>query len=337
MGVGNISQYGDLINALIKEIKSTVGEKDLYVAFSGGLDSSVVAVLSKMALGPKKVKLVTTKFDFTYPQTLEIVKRFSSLNGLEHIFVDGSKWQKMIWKSGPACNACTRGPKLQSVKDYANGNIVATGAELEDTWGQQGIKMNNGFYSPLSSLSRRDVQEIAKILGIKINKIGENSKREGCILKHLLKMMTSFEFHGKAVYNANVTLMKMVKDNDLQLEIANVKIIGPLSKNFALVNMFPLPSEKIVEMIKEKISKIPQIEKVEIIDRPIKLAVIANPGIYNDSNSRFWVEKGRLQPDFAAQISVEWKISSNNRLNTFQVVDYEFLNTVTKTRSSPST
>ncbi len=324
MEVKNISQFCEIIDLIIDDIRKTVGDKKLYVAFSGGLDSSVVAALSKMALGEEKVELVTTKFDFTYPQTLEIVKAFSSQMGLKHVFVDGSEWQKKIWKSGPACNACTRGPKLLSVKNYAKDGIVATGAEFEDTWGQQGIKVNDGIYSPISHLSRSQVQEIANLLNLKVEKIGENSRREGCILKHLLKMMTS-EFHATSVYESNVQLMKIIKESSVNFSIANVKIIGPLSKNIALVNLKPLPNSEFLEKVKNAIDAIPQIDKTEIVNRPIKLKIIANPGIYNDEKARYWIENGRLKPDFALPISIEWKISKNNRLNTFQVVDYEFI------------
>jgi uncharacterized protein len=323
--VKNISQFGDLIDSIIEDIRKTVGNKKAYVAFSGGLDSSVVAALSKMAVGSERVELVTTRFDFTYPQTIDIVKNFSSEMGLKHVFVDGTEWQKNIWKAGPACNACTRGPKLQKVKEYSKDGIVITGAELEDTWGQQGIKVNDGIYSPISTLSREKIQNIAQILGLKIDKIGENSRREGCILKHLLKMMTSAEFHGKAVYESNVLLMNFVKNSGMVFSIANVKIVGPLSKNFALINLYPLPSDKFITQVKEEIQKIPQIEKVEVINRPIKLKIIANPGIYNDEKAKYWIEHGRLKTDFATSISVEWKISANNRLNTFQVIDYEFI------------
>lgn len=320
----NISRFGEKIDSIIEDIRKTVGDKKIYIAFSGGLDSSVVAALSKIALGSENVELVTTKFDFTYPQTIEIIEKFSSDLGLKHTFVDGSEWQKEIWRFGPACNACTKGPKLQSVKKYSQGGIVATGAELEDTWGQQGIKINDGIYSPLFSLSREEVQNAAQLLGLKITKIGENSKREGCILKHLLKMMISFDFHGRAVYEANKELMKIVKNADMNFSIANAKIIGPLSKNFALINLNPIPSSKFMSEVKERISKIPQIEKVEAVDRPIKLKVIANPGIYNDENAKYWIENGRLKPDFAAPVSIDWKVSQNNRLNTFQVVDFDF-------------
>lgn len=330
MEVRSISRFGDKIDSIIEDIRNTVGDKKIYVAFSGGLDSSVVAALSKIAIGSERVELVTTRFDFTYPQTIEIIEKFSSNLGLKHTFVDGSEWQKKIWRYGPACNACTKGPKLQSVKKYSRDTIsrdgiVVTGAELEDTWGQQGIKINDGIYSPLFSLSREEVQSVAQILGLKIIKIGENSKREGCILKHLLKMMISFEFHGRAVYEANAELMKAVKNADMNFSIANVKIVGPLSNNFALINLNPFPSSQFISEVKDSISKIPQIEKVEILDRPVKLKVIANPGIYNDENARYWIENGRLKPDFATTISIDWKVSQNNRLNTFQVVDYEFI------------
>ncbi len=325
MEVKSISRCGELIEAVIDDIRGVVGSEKLYVAFSGGLDSSVTAVLSKMALGEDKVELVTTRFDFTYPKSVEIIDEFAAKFGLKHTFVDGADWQKRIWRSGPSCNACTRGPKLQSVKDYAHG-LVATGAEAEDTWGQCGLKSYNGFYSPLFSLPREDVKRIAKCLGIEPKKIGENSGREGCMLKHLLKMMASPKFHGAAVYKANATLMRLIEESGLIFSIANVKIVGPLSKNIALVNLKPDPGEEFKNNIKETISSIEEIEFVEIVDKPVTLEVMASPGIYNNERSRYWVEKGRLAPDFAAPICVKWKLSKNNRLTTFQVVNYELKN-----------
>ncbi len=318
----NISRSGDLIDSIVEDIKQTVGNGKLYVAFSGGLDSSVVAALAKIALGPERVELVTAKFDFTYPKTVEIIKNFSESVGLKHTFVDGSEWQKKIWRSGPACNACTKGPKLQSVKLYSKG-LVATGAEAGDTWGQQGIKINDGFYSPISSLSRTEIAEIAKTLDLKITKIGENEGREGCMLKHLLKMMISFEFHGKAVYLSNSALISRIDERNLSFAIANVKIIGSLSKNIALVNLKPDPPEDLISDLKDALLTIHQIESVDFVNAPLKLKAVANPGIYNDPKARYWIENGRLKPDFAKDISIDWQISHNNRLSTFQIVDYE--------------
>ncbi len=307
---------------VIEDIQKVAGSRKIYVAFSGGLDSSVAAILAKMALGEDKVELVTTHFDFTYPKSVDIINEFATEFDLKHTFVDGADWQKRIWRSGPSCNACTRGPKLQSVKGYAHG-LVATGAEAEDTWGQCGLKSYNGFYSPLFSLSRKDVKEIAKCLGIEPKKIGENSGREGCMLKHLLKMMASPKFHGSAVYKANTILMRFVEESNLIFSIANVKIIGPLSKNIALVNLKPDPGEGFKGKIREMISSVEEIHSVDVVDKPVTLEIMASPGIYNNERSRYWVERGRLAPDFAAPVSVKWKLSKNNRLTTFQVVNYE--------------
>jgi uncharacterized protein len=301
-----------------------VGNGKLYVAFSGGLDSSVVAALARKALGKDRVELVTTRFHFTYPKTLEIVKEFSQSLGLKHTFVDATEWQAKIWKLGPSCNACTRGPKLTSVKTYAGEELVATGAENEDTWGQCGLKIYNGFYSPLFSTSREDVKALAKCLDIKPLKIGENEGREGCMLKHLLKMMAVPKFHGAAVYKSNVLLMDMIEKSGLNFSIANVKIVGPLSKNIALVNLKPKPSEEFKEEIKKNILKIEEIAEVEFVTRPITLEVLANPGVYNNENSKYWIEHGRLAPDFSSKIRIVWKLSKNNRLTTFSVVAYHF-------------
>ena len=322
MEARNISQCGELVDSIVEDIRKTVGKEKLYVAFSGGLDSSVTAALAKIALGADKVELVTTHFDFTYPKTIRVVKKFAESLGLKHTFVDGSDWQKRIWKSGPACNACTRGPKLQSVKMYANG-LVATGADGDDTWGQCGLKKYNGFYSPIFSLSRKEVKMVADCLELNVEKIGENAGREGCILKHLLKMMVVPTFHGVAVYKSNLLLMSAIEEFDLNFSIANVKIIGPLSKNIALVNLKPSPPISFVEKLKRKLSNIEELHSMEIVDAPVKLKIIANPGIYNNEQSRYWIEKGRLAPDFAMPISVKWQISRNNRLTTFQVIDYE--------------
>ncbi len=314
------------IKRIVNEIKKFSNEAGVCVAFSGGLDSSVVAALAVKALGKEKVELVTTKFAFTYPKTLEVVEEFSRWLGVKHSFVDATQWQERIWKGGPSCNACTRGPKLSSVKTYAKGRLVLTGAEGGDTWGKMGLKVYNGFYSPLFSLEREKVEQIADCLNLKIRKIGENAAREGCILKHLLKMMAVLSFHGRAVYESNLALMSFLKKEKMTVEIANVKIIGPLSENVALVNIKPIPSNDIKMKIKEKISKISVISKVEIVDRPIVLTLVANPGLYNNERSRYWTEKGRIAPDFAATVSLEWRISRNKRLKTFSVVSYRFLN-----------
>lgn len=49
--------------------------------------------------------------------------------------------------------------------------------------------------------------------------------------------------------------------------------------------------------------------------------VLASPAIYRNEESRKWIKEGRLQPEFAFPIEIEWRESKNNKLRTFQVVD----------------
>jgi len=107
--------------------------------------------------------------------------------------------------------------------------------------------------------------------------------------------------------------------------LANVKIIGPLNRNLGLVNVSPLPEEKLKEKIMEELGKVETLEKIEFLDKSIKLIVKANKGQFDNRHSRYWLEKGRLQPDFSVPIEVEWLLTTNKSLSTFQVIDYQII------------
>jgi uncharacterized protein len=102
-----------------------------------------------------------------------------------------------------------------------------------------------------------------------------------------------------------------------------VKIIGLLNKNIGLVNVSPLPGEKLKEKIIEELGKVKTLVKIEFLDKPIKLIIKANKGQFDNQHSRYWLEKGRLQPDFSVPIEVEWLLTTNKSLSTFQVIDYQ--------------
>src|SRR5665648_170147 len=105
--------------------------------------------------------------------------------------------------------------------------------------------------------------------------------------------------------------------------LANVKIVVPLNKNIGLVNVSPLPKEKLKGKIIKGLKKVKTLEQVEFLDKPIKLIIKANKGQFDNQHSRYWLEKGRLQPDFSVPIEVEWLLTTNKSLSTFQVIDYQ--------------
>ncbi|MGB9615390.1 MAG: ExsB family protein, partial [Fervidobacterium sp.] len=99
----------------------------------------------------------------------------------------------------------------------------------------------------------------------------------------------------------------------------NVKIVGPLSKNIAVINVKPFREE--VYNLAQELRKIDVIDDVIVADKPLILTIVANPSIYRVESSRFWVVEGKLKPEFAVPIKVEWNESKNNKLRTFHVVE----------------
>ncbi|HEY8541652.1 MAG TPA: ExsB family protein [Pseudothermotoga sp.] len=316
----------EIVDKIVLDIKTTVQGK-LLVAFSGGEDSSLAAFLSKQALGKDRVTLVTVDWGpFTYNAAKSGVVEAARSLDLDLIFVDGHIRQSQIWCHGPSCNMCTRFAKLQSVLDVDHTSYIATGSNLSDSWGQNGIKINGRLYSPLIDLDKKTIRLLIEYLGIKPMKIGESTQREGCKLKHLLKMMINFSYHGKAVSCANEILLSFLKEINHETLLANVKIIGSLSKNIALVNVLPHLGEQESDEIVRRLSAIDVIDEVHVLKDPVKLKVLANPGLFNESLARTRVFQGFIQKDFAVPVSAEWYKSSNSRLRTFQVVGFEYDN-----------
>jgi len=312
------------INNILGEIEKISQGEEIVVAFSGGLDSTVVSALAVQVLGREKVEAVTVSFgEYSYSKGLRNIYDISRALNLKLKVVQGKKQQERVLKKGPTCNKCTRVAKLGRVKKEASGRLVLTGSNQSDTWGKRGLKLCNGFYTPLLELNKEEIRKIADYLGIKILQIGENKFREGCKLKHLLKPLAAPYYHGQAAAEANELLLSILEEEGYESVLANVKIIGPLNKNIGLVNVSPLPEEKLKGKIIEELKRVKTLEQVNFLDKPIKLIIKANKGQFDNQHSRYWLEKGRLQPDFSVPIEVEWLLTTNKSLSTFQVIDYQ--------------
>jgi len=312
------------INNILEEIKRTSQGEEIVVAFSGGLDSTVVSALAIQALGKERVEAITVSFgEYSYNKGIKNIYSISKALDLKSKFVQGKIEQEQILKKGPACNKCTRVAKLGKVKKEASGKLIFTGSNQSDTWGKRGLKLCNGFYAPLLELNKGEIRKIADYFNINILQIGENKFREGCKLKHLLKPLAAPHYHGKAAAEANELLLNVLEEEGYESILANVKIIGLLNKNIGLVNVALLPEEKLKKKIIEELKKVKTLEQVEFLDKPIKLIIKANKGQFDNQHSRYWLEKGRLQPDFSVPIEVEWLLTTNKSLSTFQVIDYQ--------------
>jgi uncharacterized protein len=313
---------------LVQEVREVTQGQPVVVAFSGGLDSSVAAALCREALGPDRVLLVTVNMgQYAYRRGNEIVLEMADRLGLPQRCLLGQAMQDRIMAGGPACNRCTREIKLGLVKAAARGRLVVTGANRSDTWGQMGLKVCNGYYAPLLDLDKPQIRSLALELGIDPpqTKIGENPGREGCKLKHLLKPLANPDYHGRAVARANEVVLEAVRDLGFPAQLANVKVLGPLSRNVGLVNLWPEPPADVARNVLNRLRGIPELDEVHLVDRPLRLLAKANPSVLGDPHARHWLQRGRLQPDFARPVEVRWLPSANRRLATFHVVGFEWL------------
>lgn len=312
------------IERTIKNIRRTAAEETIVVAFSGGLDSTVALFLAKEALGKGKVIAAHVDFGlFTYHKVYQNIKTICEEIEVPLQSISGELEQSNIMKGGPDCNLCTRKAKLGLIRTKFSNRLILTGSNQSDSWGQYGIELVDGFYAPLFHYSKRDIEDIATYLNLKIEHIGENIYREGCKLKHLLKPLISMTYHGQAVSLANEMLLQQINRLHLATSLANVKIIGPLNRNIGLINIFPIPNYQHRKIIVEKISSIAEIDDCLIVDRPLELTIKANKGQFNNLRSRHWLERGRLQPEFAVLLKFNWLLTTNRRLKTFQVVAFK--------------
>ena len=322
----NGTEAAELVARLVAEIRQVTGGKPIVVAFSGGLDSTTVAALAKEALGASNVLLVTVNMGaYAYRRGNGIVLEMAEQLGLPQRCLLGQFAQHRVQRNGPACNRCTREIKLGMVRRASRGRLVLTGANRSDTWGQLGLKVCNGYYAPLLDLERPQIRAIADHLGLRVPKIGENPGREGCKLKHLLKPLINPNYHGRAVAEANEIVLRVLRQAGVTPELANVKIIGPLGRNIGLVNVKPPPDPDLKVALLEALRALPVLDEVHIVETPLRLVVKAGPGVMNDPHARYWLQHGRMQPDFVFPIEVQWEPARNNRLHTFQVVGFDYL------------
>lgn len=307
---------------LADEIREVAAGEPVVVAFSGGLDSSVAAALARDALGAANVLLVTVNMGkYAYRRGIAIALEMAEHLGLQQRCVLGQARQHAVQRGGPACNRCTREIKLGMVKTAAQGRLVLTGSNRSDSWGQRGLRLHDGCYSPILDLDKPQIRALAAELGLEIQRIGEHSGREGCKLKHLLKPLINPNYHGRAVADANEVLLEVLAQAGFAAELANVKIVGPLRRNTGLVNVRPELPEVLKAAVSQALGEIWALDEVRFVEGPVRLMVKAGPSLAGDVAGRYWVTHGRLAPDFAHPIEVEWKPSPDGRLHTFHVLD----------------
>lgn len=145
------------------------------VAFSGGVDSSVVLAVAARALGPSSVYAVTAKSPL-YPRSeLEWAERVASQLGVNHVVVATNELEDENFARNPPnrCYFCKKelAVKLKEVAARVGARVIVDGTNSEDLGGHRPGYLafrEEGVLSPLAELgfTKSEVRQAAKLLGL---------------------------------------------------------------------------------------------------------------------------------------------------------------------------
>lgn len=163
------------LEAEIEKIKEAMRAKQsILVAFSGGVDSSVVAALAFKALG-KNALAVTAASETLPPFELENAVKVAKQIGIAHRIVKFSELEVGGFKNNPPdrCYYCKKSllHVLKKIAEEEKFKVIADGTNADDYLGHRpGIKALREFdvFSPLAEfgVSKAEVRAIARELNL---------------------------------------------------------------------------------------------------------------------------------------------------------------------------
>ncbi|MEB3760172.1 MAG: phosphoadenosine phosphosulfate reductase family protein [Desulfurococcales archaeon] len=187
-----------LVSEAREFIRQHAGDQHVYVAVSGGADSTAAALLAVEALGPSKVTLVYADTKMEFPESHETVRKLAGMLGVRLDIVSGSfdpvaeisrrglMSRKNRW--------CTRILKLEPLRRYyysKNARIIIDGARAYESTTRAANKRvgeNPAIPGikrllPILYWTRMEVQAYLILRNAPINPLYEKGLvRIGCIL-----------------------------------------------------------------------------------------------------------------------------------------------------------
>ncbi|MEM3584263.1 MAG: ATP-dependent sacrificial sulfur transferase LarE [Nitrososphaerales archaeon] len=149
-------------------------KKRVLVAFSGGVDSSLVTMIAKIALKDDVVAVTINSILFP-PSELQNSKIIAEKIGVRHIIVDIDELANPFISNNPPnrCYYCKKEiiTTLKKVAKNEGISIIVDGTNADDLKGHRPGALalkEEGVYSPLAifDISKREVREIARYLNL---------------------------------------------------------------------------------------------------------------------------------------------------------------------------
>jgi uncharacterized protein (TIGR00268 family) len=167
-----LPQLADLQEALERDLR---GRAPVLVAFSGGVDSAVVAALAQRAAGSRPALAVTAAAETLAGRELDHARRLAAEIGIVHRVVTYSELDDPEFVRNPAhrCYVC-QGLRMSTMVRLARElgfAVVCDGTNASDVLGERpGLRAvrEQGVYSPLlgHGIEKARVRGLAQALGL---------------------------------------------------------------------------------------------------------------------------------------------------------------------------
>jgi uncharacterized protein len=161
---------------LARLINILKNKESVLIAFSGGVDSAVVAATAKIAL-KNKALAVTINSPLILQEEIEEAIKVAREIGINHIVLEGNELEDPNFVCNPInrCYFCKKNLaiKLKNLAEEKGFKNIVDGTNIDDLKDYRPGRValsEAGIDSPLveAGLTKKDVREIAKILGLSI-------------------------------------------------------------------------------------------------------------------------------------------------------------------------
>lgn len=202
---------------IIRKMKSF---GSLAVAFSGGVDSAVVAALAKIALG-SKVWAITANSETLGSAELIYAKELGKEIGIRHEIMEFSELedQNFVENTSSRCFFCQsmRFDKLKELAENISVDVVASGTNVDDLGDHRpGLKAmeERNIYQPLlvHKFTKSEVRQLAKELGLSC----WNRPAKACLSSRIP--------HGLSVTMERLRMIEIAEDALLENNFSHFRI-----------------------------------------------------------------------------------------------------------------
>jgi uncharacterized protein len=172
---GEIVDVSTDLNAKATRVLTDLASCDhVMVAFSGGIDSTLVAYLAKLALGENTVA-VTANSPSLPTSELQEATKLAGLMGVRHMVVETEELDDPNYVSNPSnrCYFCKKelGEKLIHLARSLGQYVIVDGTNAEDLKGHRpgaAALSERDIRRPLADagMTKKDVRELSKQLGL---------------------------------------------------------------------------------------------------------------------------------------------------------------------------